>query len=216
MSLTQATLKNRYAVWALVIAAAIFGARAYVSIPMQLFPDTAPPLVNVISAYPGANASDVDETLSQKLEEEFASLEGVVKIRSTSQDNLSLVSVEFRYDRQVDLAAVDVQNAIARISSELPPGIREPQVLKFSTSDRPVISVGVTAEDLVQARKMAEDRFAPELQRIDGVAAVDVFGGNKPALLVEVKRRDLEAYHIPLQKQIENHWWSNRDDYSCH
>ena len=203
MSLTQATLKNRYAVWALVIAAAIFGARAYVSIPMQLFPDTAPPLVNVISAYPGANASDVDETLSQKLEEEFASLEGVVKIRSTSQDNLSLVSVEFRYDRQVDLAAVDVQNAIARISSELPPGIREPQVLKFSTSDRPVISVGVTAEDLVQARKMAEDRFAPELQRIDGVAAVDVFGGNKPALLVEVKRRDLEAYHIPLQKVIE-------------
>ncbi len=203
MSLTKATLNNRYAVWALVIAAAIFGARAYSSIPMQLFPDTAPPLVNVLTAYPGANAQDVDETLSQKLEDEFASLEGVVKIRATSQDNLSIVSVEFRYNRDVDLAAVDVQNSIARIRGELPAGILEPRVLKFSTSDRPVISVGVVAKDLVRARKAAEDRFAPELQRVDGVAAVDVFGGNQPAVLVELNQRDVKAYGIPLPKVVE-------------
>ena len=203
MSLTQATIKNRHFVWALVIAAAIFGAKAYRSIPMQLFPDTAPPLVNVITAYPGANAKDVDETLSRNLVDEFASLEGVVKIRSTSQDNLSLVSVEFHYDRDVDLAAVDVQNAIARVRGDLPNGIREPQVLKFSTSDRPIISVGVVSHDLVQARKMAEDVFGPQLQRINGVAAVDVFGGNKPALLVELNLRDLEAYGMPLSKVVE-------------
>ncbi len=202
MSLTRATLRNRHAIWALVIAAAIFGGRAYVSIPMQLFPDTAPPLVNVLTAYPGAGAKDVDENLSQKLEAEFASLEGVVKIRTTSQDNLSLVSVEFQYDRDVDLAAVDVQNAIARIRNDLPKGIREPQVLKFSTADRPVISVGVIAKDLVRARKATEDRFAPEIQRIEGVAAVDVFGGHKPALLVEVSLRALQAYRIPLPKLI--------------
>jgi len=203
MSFTKATLNNRYAIWALVIAAAIFGARAYSSIPMQLFPDTAPPLVNVITAYPGANAQDVDETLSRNLEEEFASIEGVVKIRTTSQDNLSIVSVEFRYNREVDLAAVDVQNAIARIRGELPKGIREPKVLKFSTSDRPIISVGVASQDLVRARKMAEDRFAPELQRIDGVAAVDVFGGNQPAVLVELRLRDVKAYGIGLPKVVE-------------
>jgi len=203
MNFTKATLRNRHAIWALVIAAAIFGVRAYMSIPMQLFPDTAPPLVNVITAYPGADAKDVDEMLSQKLEDEFASLEGVVKIRTTSQDNLSLVSVEFRYDRDADLAAVDVQNAIARIRNDLPSGIREPQVLKFSTTDRPIISVGVVAKDLIQARKMAEDRFGPELQRIKGVAAVDVFGGHQPALLVEVRKRDVEAYRISLPRIVE-------------
>jgi len=202
MNLTKATLRNRYAVWALVIAAAIFGVRAYMSIPMQLFPDTAPPLVNVITAYPGASAKDVDELLSQKVEDEFASLEGVVKIRTTSQDNLSLVSVEFRYDRDVDLAAVDVQNAIARIRNELPAGIREPQVLKFSTTDRPIISIGVAAKNLVRARKMAQDKFSPELQRIKGVAAVDVFGGHRPALLVEVHKKDVEAYRIPLPRIV--------------
>ncbi|MBW2700840.1 MAG: efflux RND transporter permease subunit [Deltaproteobacteria bacterium] len=203
MSLTKATLNNRYAVWALVIAAALFGARAYVSIPMQLFPDTAPPLVNVITAYPGANAQDVDETLSQNLEEEFAAIEGVIKIRTTSQDNLSVVTVEFRDSREVDLAAVDVQNAIARIRGELPKGILEPKVLKFSTSDRPIISVGLASKDLVRARKMAEDRFGPEMQRIKGVAAVDVFGGNRSAVLVELSQRDVKAYGIPLPKVVD-------------
>lgn len=203
MSLTRATLNNRYAVWALVIAAAVFGARAYTSIPMQLFPDTAPPLVNVVTAYPGASADDVNENLSRTLEEEFAALEGVVKIRATSQDNLSLLSIEFHYDRDVDMAAVDVQNAIARIRGALPAGIGEPQVLKFSTSDRPVISVGVAADDPTRARKMAEDRFAPELQRVPGVAAVDVFGGARPAVLVEIDRRNAEAYRLPLGRIVE-------------
>ena len=203
MSLTKVTLNNRYTVWALVIAAAIFGSRAYFSIPMQLFPDTAPPLVNVITAYPGAGATDVDETLSQELESEFASLEGVVKIRTTSQDNLSVVSVEFQYDRDVDLASVDVQNAIARIRGSLPSGILEPKVLKFSTSDRPIISIGVTSGDLVHARKMAEDIFEPELQRIKGVAATDVFGGHEPAILVELNLRDVKAYGIALPRIVE-------------
>ena len=202
MSFTRATLRNRHAVWALVIAAAIFGARAYVSIPMQLFPDTAPPLVNIITAYPGASAQDVDESLSQEVEEAVAALEGVVRVRATSQDNLSVISVEFRYDRVVDLAAIDVQNAIARIRGDLPLGIREPQVLTFSTSDRPVISIGVAADDLVGARKLAEDRFAPELQRVAGVAAVDVFGGHRPAVLVELRRREIEAYRVPFSTVV--------------
>ncbi|MBU1239294.1 efflux RND transporter permease subunit, partial [Myxococcota bacterium] len=76
MSTTRLILKNRYAIWALTLAAAIFGVLAYVTLPMQLFPDTAPPLVNVITIYPGASAEDVSENLSRKLEEEFASLEG--------------------------------------------------------------------------------------------------------------------------------------------
>lgn len=203
MSLTRATLNNRYVVWALLIAAVVFGARAYFSIPMQLFPDTAPPLVNVVTAYPGAGAQDVDETLSRPLEEEFAAIEGVVKILATSQDNLSMVSVEFQYDRNVDMAAVDVQNAIARIRGDLPPDVGEPQVLKFSTSDRPVISLGIAGDDLVGTRKATEDIFAPKLQRIDGVAAVDVFGGHAPAVRVEIDRASVEAYGIPLPMVVE-------------
>jgi multidrug efflux pump subunit AcrB/outer membrane protein TolC len=203
VSLTRTILGNRHAVWALAIAVAVFGALAYSRMPMQLFPDTAPPLVNVVTIYPGVAAADVAGDLSRPLEEEFASLEGIVKIRSSSQDNLSLISMEFRYDRDVDLAAVDVQNAIARIRGTLPRAIREPQVLKFSTNDRPVITVGAAGKDLVAARQAAEDLLAPQFQRIKGVAAVDVFGGAVRAVLVEIDQRKLEAYRIPLPRVLE-------------
>ena len=202
--MTRWILNNRHIIWALTIAVAIFGVIAYKQLPVQLFPDTAPPLVNVMTAYPGAAAEDIAERLTRRLEEEFAALEGVVKVKSSSQDNLSMVSVEFVYDRDPDLAAIDTQNAIARIRGDLPAGIREPQVLKFSTADRPIITFGVAAPELTGARKLAEDTIAPRLQRIPGVAAVDVFGGSKPSIEVELDRRKLEAARIPMSRVVES------------
>ncbi|MFW5643549.1 MAG: efflux RND transporter permease subunit, partial [Alkalispirochaeta sp.] len=143
MALSDYALKHRFTIYPLFIAAVIFGLLSYINLPIQLFPDTAPPLVNVLTSYPGAAAEDVADLVSDPIEEEVASLEGVEQVSSSSQNGLSLVTVEFRYDISVDLAAVDVQNAISRIRSTLPPTIAEPQVLKFSTSDRPVITMGL-------------------------------------------------------------------------
>ncbi|MBZ0243499.1 MAG: efflux RND transporter permease subunit, partial [Bacteroidales bacterium] len=115
-----------------------------------------------------------------------------------SQDGLSLVAVEFDYNQSVDLAAVDAQNALSKIRAKLPREIGEPQVLKFSTSDRPVLTVGLRGENLVEVRRLAEDVLAPELQRVSGVALVDVFGGYQPEISVQVDRNRLEAYHLTL------------------
>ncbi len=203
MTLPRFALQNKYTIYALSIAAIIFGVLAYLSLPIQLFPDTAPPLVNVLTPYPGAAAKDVADLVSDPIETECAALEGVHKVTSTSQDGLSLVSIEFNYDRDVDIAAVDVQNAISRIRSELPRQIGEPQVLKFSTSDRPVLTMGLTGENLVEIRRLAEDVLAPELQRVPGVALVDVFGGHQPEIAVLVNRDKLEAYHLRLPMVVD-------------
>lgn len=208
MTLSEFALENRHTVWALTIAAVIFGALAYLSLPIQLFPDTAPPLVNVLTPYPGAAAEDVADLVSDPIETEVATLEGVYKVSSSSQDGLSLVQVEFTYDRNVDLAAVDVQNAMARTRAHLPREIGEPQVLKFSTSDRPVLTMGLIGEDLVAVRRLAEEVLAPEIQRLEGVAIVDVFGGNEPEISVQVDRDRLEAHRLRLAavaEAIRNH-----------
>ncbi len=203
MTLPEFSLKNRYTIYAVTIAAIIFGTLAYFTLPIQLFPDTAPPLVNVLTPYPGAAAEDVADLVSDPIETETASLEGVYKVSSSSQDGLSLVEIEFRYGVSVDLAAVDVQNAIARIRSRLPREIGEPQVLKFSTSNRPVITMGLAGEDLVEVRRTAQDLLAPELQRVPGVALVDVFGGYQPEVSVLVDRDRLEAHKLNLVKIVE-------------
>ncbi len=198
MSITGFFLRNRYSVWALVVAIVLIGVGAYGQIPVRLFPDTAPPLVNVVTTWPGATAADVNRDLSDVLETEFASLEGVVTSTSTSQDNLSVIQIEFEYDTDVRLAAVDVQNAISRISDDLPGGAKIPRVLTFSTADRPIYTVGVVADDLLDARRLAEDVIAPRLQSVTGVAAVDVFGGRVPGVFIDVDPSRAEAHHMPL------------------
>ena len=203
MTIPRFALQNKYTIYALSIAVIIFGTLAYLSLPVQLFPDTAPPLVNVLTPYPGAAAKDVADLISDPIETECASLEGVHKITSTSQDGLSLVSIEFNYDQDVDIAAVDVQNAISRIRSKLPRQISEPQVLKFSTSNRPVLTMGLSGENLVETRRLAEDVLAPEIQRVPGVALVDVFGGHQPEISVQVNRNKLEAYHLRLPLVVD-------------
>lgn len=190
------TLKNRHAVWALALAVALGGIAAYRAMPMQLFPDTAPPMVTVVTPQPGAAAGDIAHDLSEPLEEVFAAISGVAMVRSSSLDNLSLITVEFDYARGRELAAVDVQNAIARVRAALPQGIGEPQVLSFSSADRPVITLGASMPDPGAARKLADDQLARALQRIPGVAAVDVFGGHRSAELIEVDLHRLSSYGL--------------------
>jgi multidrug efflux pump subunit AcrB len=203
LTLSEFSLKNRYTVYALFIGAVIFGLMAYFTLPIQLFPDTSPPLINVMTAYPGAVAEDVANLVSDPIETEMGALEGVHRVSSKSQDGLSLVEVEFKYGNSTDLAAIDVQNAVSNIRSRLPLQISEPQIMKFSTSNRPVLTIGLKGENLVEIRSLASNVIAMEVQRVSGVANVDVFGGNRAEISVDVDRDRLDAHGLSLLNLTE-------------
>ncbi len=195
-------LGHRHAVWALVLATLYFGVAAYFSLPVQLFPDTDPPVVKVLTPYPGVSAPDVALELSRPMEEEFTSLEGIVRVGSSSEDNLSVIDLEFDYHRDAEMAAVETQNAIARIAAELPEGIGEPQVLSMEGGDGAVVTFGVVGDDLVEARRYAEDVAGPRLRRLEGVAAVDVFGGGREAVVVETDEARLAAHGVSIEQVV--------------
>ncbi|HSH28741.1 MAG TPA: efflux RND transporter permease subunit [Thiohalobacter sp.] len=200
MSWPRFSLEHRYTVFAALIAVIVFGVAARLGLPVQLFPDTDPPVVTVITPYPGVAAEDVAKNLSKLLEEEFASIDGVRRVTSTSQTGLSVVKAEFQYSRGVGEAAMDVQNAIGRIREDLPRAIGEPQVLQFSSSDSPIVTVAVRSRDLTlaQVRELADNDLRDRLQLVAGVAAVDVAGGHKRQLDVAVHRDRLRAYDLSL------------------
>src|SRR6056297_2110572 len=127
------SIKNRYTIYALMLAILVFGAQSYLTLPISLFPETSPPVVTILTQYPGATALDVAEKVSEDMEEEVAALDGIAKVTSKSQDGLSVVTAEFHYDVSVDLAAVDVQNAVSRIKGNLPESISEPRILKINS-----------------------------------------------------------------------------------
>jgi len=202
MSWPRFSLQHRYTVFAVLIAVVILGVDARFNLPVDLFPDTDPPVVTVITHYPGVAATDVAKNLSKPLEEEFAGIEGVARVTSTSQIGVSVVKAEFRYTRAVAEAAMDVQNAISRIRSRLPASISEPQVLQFSSSDKPIVTLALSSRglDLSKVRELADNPVRDRLQLIDGVATVDVFGGYKDQLEVAVRRDRLRAYSLDLDQ----------------
>lgn len=202
MNLAEFSIRHKYTIFALIIAVILFGIYAGKTLKMELFPDTSPPLVNVITADPGVSAKDIAKDVSKPMEEEFATVEGVKKIKSTSQDGLSIIKVEFHYGRDVDVAAVDIQNAINRIKRDLPEGIQEPQVMKFSSSSKPVITYAVQSRQVSLAAvcDLAENEIKTALQAVNGVAAIDVFGGYKGQVNILVDKRKLDALNIPLAR----------------
>lgn len=210
MSLPRFSLSHRHAVFALLIGIIYLGIQARLSLPVQLFPDTDPPVVTVITPYPGVSSRDVAKSLSKLLEEEFSGLDGARRVTSTSQTGLSVVKVEFGYSRPVNEGAVDVQNAINRIRGQLPDQITEPQVMQFSSSDKPVITVALGSESLPlpEVRRLADNALRDRLQRIEGVAAVDVFGGHRRELAVTVHRNRLQHYNLSMDDvaRVLNGW----------
>ncbi len=200
MSWPRFSIKHRYLVYTALIAIVVLGVAARFSLPVQLFPDTDPPVVTVIIAFPGVSATDVARTLSKPVEEELGSIEGIVHTSTISQTGLAVIKAEFDHAREVQDAAVDVQNALARIRGELPGGIREPQVLEFSSSDKPIMTLGVTGNDipLEEVRDLADNILRDRLQRVPGVAAVDVFGAHERQMEVAVRRERLEAFQTDM------------------
>ncbi|MDK2822631.1 MAG: hypothetical protein PWP71_549 [Clostridia bacterium] len=202
MNWAEFSIRNKYTIFALIIGIILFGFFSKTTLKEQLMPDTSPPLVNIITNYPGASAQEVAENVSEILEEEISLVSGVKKVKSTSQNDLSIVKVEFHYGVNEDQAALDVENAINRITYMLPSQAQRPQVLKFNTSDKPILTIALKSNDLSleEIRFIADNKLKNELQLLANVAAVDVFGGHKEQINISLKNDVIKTYNLTPEK----------------
>ncbi len=202
MNIGGFSIKNKYFILSVAIAIVIFGIYSRVTLKTQLSPDTNAPMVTVITQYPGASSQDVVKDVVEPMEDEFGKLEGISSVKSTSQDNIAIITLEFGYSTSTNEAAIDVQNSISRIRNNLPPNIKEPKILKFNTSDKPVLTISLRSDnvDLRTVRQMAEDEIGFNLQLLDGVAAIDIFGGHNSLVKVNVDKNKLTSYGLTLEQ----------------
>lgn len=197
-------LNHRHAVLAVLAAVLMLGFDARYQLPVQLFPDTDPPMVTVMTPYPGMAAEDVADNVSKLMEEEFAGIDGVLSVRSTSQEGLSVVEVEFHYGASSATGAVEVQNAINRIRADLPTNLGEPQIQEFSSAQRPIVTLALTSDSLSlpELRELAENRIRDRISLVQGVAAVDVLGANRLQLEVQLHRDKLHSQGVSQQQVV--------------
>jgi len=190
--------------WAVLVGAlliTVLGSRAFFLMPTEYFPDTNPPQVAVVTVEPGATAVDVARRITEIVEKELASINGLKKVSSTSRDEVSAVNAEFLYEKPIGEAVVDVQNAISRIRAELPRDILEPRIYRITDATRPIVTLALTPRpgsplDLAQVRLLAENDIKDHLLNLPGVADVDVFGAHQLQINVRLDRDRLRAYAL--------------------
>ncbi|MFW6295441.1 MAG: efflux RND transporter permease subunit, partial [Halanaerobium sp.] len=167
MKLAEFAIKKKYTTIAAVFAVILLGIGALLTLNIQLNPDVDPVVVSIQTSYQGVSASDIAEQLNEPLEEELGTIEGVDNISSDAMEGVSMISVEFDYDKDIDTAAVDVQNVINKVRNELPEDIDEPKVQKFSTSDRPVLTLSVSGpRNDIDLRTLADNQLKNRLQMV--------------------------------------------------
>ncbi|MDW8029936.1 MAG: efflux RND transporter permease subunit [Armatimonadota bacterium] len=203
MGLVELAVRRPVLVLMLIGALVVLGLRAYRDLVLELYPRIDFPFVVVTTVYPGANPEEVETQVTKKIEDAVATISGVRHVQSQSQQNLSVVMVEFEMEVDIDEAAADVRSRISAIRGELPNGVEEPSIMKFDIGMLPVVSFAMTGErPMWQLRKLADDIVAPRLSRIPGVAQVAVTGGEEREIQVNVYKDRLAAYNLTINDVV--------------
>lgn len=188
------------------LAVLVLGLISLSRLAVDQLPDVTRPSVSVLTTYEGAAPEIVERVVTDPMEKTLATLDGVKEVRSSSSEESSKVTVDFDWSVNVDLAAIDVREKVNDTLRLLPEEIEPPQVIKYDPSDQPIMYLNLTANGLVNPlalRHYADNTLRYQLQRVPGVASVDIWGGDEREIQVLVDRSRLEATGIPLVRVLE-------------
>jgi len=201
MSLYESAVKKPVTTILIFIGIAILGIYSYSRLTVDLYPKIELNIMTVITAYPGASASDIETNITRPMEDVLNTVENLKKITSQSRDNLSLVTLEFDYGSDLNIGANDVRDKIDMIKSTLPDDASNPIVFKFSMDMIPVIIYSATAKESVNALyKILDEKVASPLNRIEGVGAVSIAGAPLRQVQINVSPEKLESYNLTVEQ----------------
>ncbi len=190
----------------ILAAGVVLGSVAFFRMPVNLFPEVEFPVVLVTTVYPGASPEEIEDQITSVLEEELNSVNSIETITSQSSEGVSTIIMQFSLDASVDKVSQDVRDKVNLMRNELPRDIQEPIVRRFNPSDSPIMLFGVadaTGQLSSSAlRTLVEETVQTPLQGIEGVAAVDVNGGEEREIQVHLDLAALEARRIAPQQVI--------------
>ncbi len=178
----------------------LVGAVCVNRLPNRELPDVDPPFVSVTTIFPGAAPEVVETSVTQPLEDSLIGIEGVKHLTSTSREQVSSISVEFELNRELEAAANDVRDRVARVRSLLPEEVQEPTVAKRDADARAVMWLALSgdATDQVQLTSIAETRIKDRLAKLPGVASVIVGGERRYSMRIWIDNSRLTAQNLTI------------------
>ncbi len=195
MILSEVSIRRPVFATVVSLLLVILGLSALMNLPVRQYPDVDPPVVSIETTYRGASAEVIETKITQVIEDRIAGLEGIEKLTSSSRDERSEIRVEFGLGRDVDNAANDIRDRVARVVGDLPPEADPPEVAKVDNDTQAVMYLNLTSDEMTgleltdYADRVLVDRFAT----VKGVARVRISGARRYAMRVWIDRQALAA-----------------------
>ena len=199
MDLIKLSIKRPSVLIVMLLLLLLGGFYSYKLLNYELIPKFEVNVVTISTVYAGASPSEIESTVTKKIEDAVSALENIKKIYSYSYESLSVVVVQLTNDANVDNTLNEAQRKINAIRADLPDDAKEPSLSKFSLSDLPIVSIGVTSKLSAQELyDLVDKKIQPELSRVPGVAQVNIIGGRKREIRVSIDAKKLEGYGLSI------------------
>ncbi len=206
--------KRPHLIYSVMVAFFFLGIYGLITMPKNLFPDSERPTVIVITKIPGVTAQVVTNTVSKPIEEEISRLALIRDISSTNIANFSIVKAEFEYEKGLNAAAVDVNNALSIVRAKLPSNV-SPAIYTVGAFTLPVDIITLSSKNsslsLADIRKIADSFIKPELLSNPEIGNVEVYGGYKSAINIHINPIKANRYGINLDNLAKTISALNRD-----
>ena len=205
MKIAEISIKRPTLIIVLFTILTLGGLYSYSSLSYELIPKFEMNVITISTVYPGASPGEIENTVTKKIEDAVSSLEMVKKVESKSYESLSVVMVTLQPEANADYSLNDAQRKINAIAKDLPEDADPPSLLKFSLSDLPVVTLGATSKlDEVAFYDLLDKKIEPILSRVNGVAQVNLVGGQEREIQVNLDEDKLKGFglSIPQVQQI--------------
>ncbi len=201
MKLSETSIRRPVLASMLSGALVLFGFIGYTRLSVRELPDIDPPVVSVTTTLPGANARVVETAVTDVLEEELSTIQGLRTLSSASAEQTSNITLEFTLDRPIDIAAQDVRDKVSRVRGRLPEDVLEPVIEKQSADAQPFFWLALSSNnyDLMQLSDVADRLVKARLQSLPGVGSAGIFGERRYAMRVWPDPEALSARALTVQ-----------------
>ncbi len=202
--LTTLSLKNRTSVFILTVLIAVIGMMSYKGLPKELFPEVNIPYVMVQTVYPGNNPADIENLVTRPIEKQIDGIKGIKKLKSTSMQDVSLISIEFTFDVDIKDALQDVKDAVDKAKADLPNDLPDdPSVNDIDFSEFPFININISGDYSINELKKYADDLEEEFKGIKQVSKVNIQGISDKEVRIDVDANKMEAFALSMN-DIEN------------
>lgn len=198
MNLTKTALKRPVSCVLIVVALVVFSISSLLGFKLELTPSMELPMLIVVAVYPGADPETVDELVTKVVEDAGSSLSGVEDVTAVSMENMCQVLFQYEYGVDIDECYADLRSALDTASLSLPEDVDTPTVIEMNMNSMPNMYLSATEIGDIDLGKVLNESVVPDLEKISGVAQVEVSGGSEEYIKVELNETLMNQYGLTM------------------